>query len=111
MAFKLPENIANRPIAILGAGTLGRRIALMLATRGAEVRLFSRGAATRDAGVARRGAAGIQAHFGAARSQHQRDTTTQRARTQDGDGAGGDILGESERHGVLAFWARGPPAG
>jgi len=32
----LPENIASRPIAILGAGTLGRRIALMLATRGAE---------------------------------------------------------------------------
>ena len=52
MAFKLPENLANRPIAILGAGTLGRRIALMLATRGADVRLFSRGAATRDAGVA-----------------------------------------------------------
>ena len=31
MAFKLPENIETRPIAILGAGTLGRRIALMLA--------------------------------------------------------------------------------
>src|SRR5262245_36996056 len=52
MAFKLPENIANRPIAILGAGTLGSRIALMLATRGAEVRLYARSAATRDAGVA-----------------------------------------------------------
>ena len=42
----------TRPIAILGAGTLGRRIALMLATRGAEVRLYARSAATRDAGVA-----------------------------------------------------------
>jgi len=52
MAFELPENIATRPIAILGAGTLGRRIALMLATRGAEVRLYARSAATRDAGVA-----------------------------------------------------------
>src|SRR5262245_30551179 len=52
MAFKLPENIADRPIAILGAGTLGRRIALMLATRGGEVRLYARSAATRDAGVA-----------------------------------------------------------
>jgi len=52
MAFNLPENITNRPIAILGAGTLGRRIALMLATRGAEVRLYARSAATRDAGVA-----------------------------------------------------------
>ena len=52
MAFKLPENIANRPIAILGAGTLGRRIALMLATRGAEVRVYARSAATREAAVA-----------------------------------------------------------
>src|SRR6476659_1108672 len=52
MTFKLPENIATRAIAILGAGTLGRRIALMLATRGADVRLYARTAATRDAGVA-----------------------------------------------------------
>src|SRR6185295_4840938 len=52
MTFKLPEDIATRPIAIMGAGTLGRRIALMLATRGAEVRLYARSAATRDAGVA-----------------------------------------------------------
>jgi 3-hydroxybutyryl-CoA dehydrogenase len=52
MTFKLPENIATRPIAILGAGTLGSRIALMLATRSDEVRLYARSAATRDAGVA-----------------------------------------------------------
>jgi 3-hydroxybutyryl-CoA dehydrogenase len=52
MTFKLPDNIATRAIAIVGAGTLGRRIALMLATRGAEVRLYARSAATRDAGVA-----------------------------------------------------------
>ncbi len=52
MVFKLPEKIASRPIAILGAGTLGRRIALMLATRGAEVRLYARSVATRNAGVA-----------------------------------------------------------
>ncbi len=52
MTFRLPENIATRPITVLGAGTLGRRIALMLATRGAEVRLYARSAATRDAGVA-----------------------------------------------------------
>src|SRR6516165_4001771 len=51
MTFRLPENVATRPITILGAGTLGRRIALMLATRGAEVRLYARSAATRDAGV------------------------------------------------------------
>jgi 3-hydroxybutyryl-CoA dehydrogenase len=30
----------DRPIAVLGAGTLGRRIALMLSTRGGVVRLF-----------------------------------------------------------------------
>ena len=52
MTFTVPENIASRPIAVLGAGTLGRRIALMLATRGAEVRLYARTAETRDAGVA-----------------------------------------------------------
>lgn len=52
MSFILPDQIATRPIAVLGAGTLGRRIALMLATRGAEVRLYTRSAATRDAGVA-----------------------------------------------------------
>lgn len=52
MSFTLPDRIDTRPIAVLGAGTLGRRIALMLATRGAEVRLYARSAATREAGVA-----------------------------------------------------------
>ena len=52
MTFTLPRDTATRPIAVLGAGTLGRRIALMLATRGAEVRLWARSAATRDAGAA-----------------------------------------------------------
>ena len=52
MTFQLPEAIATRPIAVLGAGTLGRRVALMMATRGAEVRLYARSAATREAGVA-----------------------------------------------------------
>ena len=33
--------VARRPVAVIGAGTLGRRIALMLATRGGEVRLDS----------------------------------------------------------------------
>jgi len=31
--------------------------------------------------------------------QHQRDAAAQRARAQDGDGAGGDVLWEFERHG------------
>jgi hypothetical protein len=52
VTFKLPENISTGPIATLGAGILGSRIALMAATRGAEVRLYARSAATRDAGVA-----------------------------------------------------------
>jgi 3-hydroxybutyryl-CoA dehydrogenase len=29
------EDIQNRPVAVIGAGTLGRRVALMFATRGA----------------------------------------------------------------------------
>jgi 3-hydroxybutyryl-CoA dehydrogenase len=52
MSFKLPENVEKRPIAIIGAGTLGRRIALMLATRGAEVRLYDPSAEARTEGVA-----------------------------------------------------------
>jgi len=52
MSFTLPDRIDTRPIAVLGAGTLGRRIALMMATRGAEVRLYARSAATREAGAA-----------------------------------------------------------
>src|SRR5436305_3268932 len=33
-------DISDRPTAVIGAGTLGRRIALMLATQGGEVRIF-----------------------------------------------------------------------
>jgi 3-hydroxybutyryl-CoA dehydrogenase len=35
------EDIQNRPVAVIGAGTLGRRIALMFATRGGTVRIFA----------------------------------------------------------------------
>jgi len=41
------EDIRNRPVAVIGAGTLGRRIALMLASRGGTVRLFARRAEQR----------------------------------------------------------------
>jgi 3-hydroxybutyryl-CoA dehydrogenase len=34
------EEIADRPITVIGCGTLGRRIALMASTRGGEVRIF-----------------------------------------------------------------------
>lgn len=40
MSYVLPTNIEDRPITVLGAGTLGRRIALTYATRGGVVRLY-----------------------------------------------------------------------
>ncbi|WP_078323714.1 3-hydroxyacyl-CoA dehydrogenase family protein [Mycobacteroides salmoniphilum] len=40
MSYTIPTNIENRPITVLGAGTLGRRIALTYATRGGTVRLY-----------------------------------------------------------------------
>jgi 3-hydroxybutyryl-CoA dehydrogenase len=36
------EDIRNRPVAVIGAGTLGRRIALMFASRGGTVRIVAR---------------------------------------------------------------------
>ncbi|MFC7219195.1 3-hydroxyacyl-CoA dehydrogenase family protein [Streptomyces polyrhachis] len=39
MAFTLPTAIESRPVAVIGAGTLGRRIALMFCDRGGEVRI------------------------------------------------------------------------
>jgi 3-hydroxybutyryl-CoA dehydrogenase len=41
------EDIQNRPVAVIGAGTLGRRIALMFATRGGPVRIHARRAEQR----------------------------------------------------------------
>ncbi len=41
------EDIQNRPVAVIGAGTLGRRIALMFATRGGTVRIYARRAEQR----------------------------------------------------------------
>ncbi len=34
------DDADTRPVAVVGAGTLGRRIALMFSTRGGEVRIF-----------------------------------------------------------------------
>jgi 3-hydroxybutyryl-CoA dehydrogenase len=36
------EDIRSRPVAVIGAGTLGRRIALMFASRGGTVRIYAR---------------------------------------------------------------------
>ncbi|MFF4173093.1 3-hydroxyacyl-CoA dehydrogenase family protein [Streptomyces sp. NPDC001744] len=52
MPFTLPTDIQNRPVAVIGAGTLGRRIALMFATRGGEVRIYDRSADAEEAAVA-----------------------------------------------------------
>lgn len=40
MAYSKPANYKERPIVVIGAGTLGMRIALMMATQGGEVRIF-----------------------------------------------------------------------
>jgi 3-hydroxybutyryl-CoA dehydrogenase len=37
MSFNLPTDYEDRPVAVIGAGTLGRRIALMFAAHGADV--------------------------------------------------------------------------
>jgi 3-hydroxybutyryl-CoA dehydrogenase len=42
------EEIRHRPVAVIGAGTLGRRIALMFASRGGTVRIYARRAEQRD---------------------------------------------------------------
>jgi 3-hydroxybutyryl-CoA dehydrogenase len=45
------EDIKNRPVAVIGAGTLGRRIALMFASRGGTVRISAPRAQQRAAAV------------------------------------------------------------
>ncbi|MEU9358527.1 3-hydroxyacyl-CoA dehydrogenase NAD-binding domain-containing protein [Streptomyces sp. NPDC048301] len=40
MPFTLPSDPMSRPVTVIGAGTLGRRIALMFATRGGSVRVY-----------------------------------------------------------------------
>jgi 3-hydroxybutyryl-CoA dehydrogenase len=45
------EEIQNRPVAVIGAGTLGRRIAVMFASRGGTVRICAPRAEQRAAAV------------------------------------------------------------
>jgi 3-hydroxybutyryl-CoA dehydrogenase len=40
MSFNVPSDYSRRPVAVVGARTLGRRIALMFAAHGAEVRIY-----------------------------------------------------------------------
>ncbi|HTX98025.1 MAG TPA: 3-hydroxyacyl-CoA dehydrogenase NAD-binding domain-containing protein [Mycobacterium sp.] len=51
MSFNVPTNFASRPVAVIGAGTLGRRIALMFAAHGAEVKIYDLAEAQRHAAV------------------------------------------------------------
>ena len=44
--------VSKRPVVVIGAGTLGRRIALMLATQGGEARLYDTNGQTLAEGVA-----------------------------------------------------------
>jgi 3-hydroxybutyryl-CoA dehydrogenase len=52
MSFTLPSNHQDRPVAVIGAGTLGRRIALMFATRGGLVRIYDPAAEAGEAACA-----------------------------------------------------------
>ena len=49
MSCSFPSNVDERPIAVIGGGTLGRRIAMMFSAGGSRVQLFSRSAGSREA--------------------------------------------------------------
>jgi 3-hydroxybutyryl-CoA dehydrogenase len=51
MSSYAPTDFPGRPVAVIGAGTLGRRIALMFAAHGAQVRIYDLAEAQRDAAV------------------------------------------------------------
>ena len=40
MAYSFPDDVDQRPVAVVGAGTLGRRIAAVFAAGGTDVRIF-----------------------------------------------------------------------
>ena len=51
MTFNVPKDFASRPVTVIGAGTLGRRIALMFAAHGADVRIHDLAEQQRRAAV------------------------------------------------------------
>jgi 3-hydroxybutyryl-CoA dehydrogenase len=51
VSFAVPSDYAARPVAVVGAGTLGRRIALMFATRGGRVNVYDLSEPVRAAAV------------------------------------------------------------
>src|SRR6266487_1079016 len=62
MAYTLPSDVDARPVAVIGGGTLGRRIAAMFAAGGTDVHVFDLSADQRAAAVdfATRQAPGIR---------------------------------------------------
>ena len=51
MTYTVPTDRGERPVAVIGAGTLGRRIALMFSTRGGTTRIHDPSAEARLAAV------------------------------------------------------------
>lgn len=51
MTFNVPTDLSRRPVAVIGAGTLRRHIALMFAAHGAAVKIHDRAETQRQAGV------------------------------------------------------------
>jgi 3-hydroxybutyryl-CoA dehydrogenase len=51
MSFTVPTDYASRPVAVIGAGTLGRRIALIFAAHGAQVTIYDLAEAQRAAAI------------------------------------------------------------
>jgi 3-hydroxybutyryl-CoA dehydrogenase len=50
-SYQIPTDIKNRPVTVIGAGTLGRRIALMFCSQGGEVRIYDLSEVQRSAAV------------------------------------------------------------
>ena len=51
MTLSIQSDIQSRPIAVIGSGTLGRRIALMMSSQGGEVRLYDQAKNSLEEGV------------------------------------------------------------
>lgn len=72
MSFSVPTNAIDRPIAVIGAGTLGRRIALMFTAGGSEVRIYDPVESARRDAVAyvQSEASAVAATIGAGEAAH-----------------------------------------
>jgi len=49
MSYALPSDVNERPVVLIGAGTLGRRLAAAFVAGGSDVRIFDRSAEQREA--------------------------------------------------------------